>query len=188
MKRIALSLALIAGPLAAHAADAGLSYSWLEADYVHVNPDHADNANGVALRASGAISDNFNVVAGANRLNDGYGVAPFKVDDSRNYYLGIGYHVPVATNVDLVSELTYLKHDNNFDEDGYGAKVGVRAAVNANFEVGAGVAYAKLHHIDSNTALDVSAQYKFTPTFGVAAEALVGNHDRSFVVGPRLSF
>ena len=181
MKRSALVLAaLLALPLASQAAD--LSYSYLEGDYVHVDPDHADNLDGFALRGSGAINDNFNVIAGWTKINQD---APFP--DTKAWYLGFGYHVPIAAQTDLFAEGAYNK-ETTFDNDGYSARVGVRSALAQNFEGSVFVAYQKLDHTESNRALGVSGQYKLTPTFGINAEAAVGNNDRTILVGPRLSF
>ena len=127
MKRSALALAaLLALPFASQAAD--LSYSYLEADYVHVDPDNFDNANGYALRGSGAINENFNVIAGWTKINHD---APF--GDQKAWYLGFGYHVPVADNTDLFTELAYNK-ETTFDNDGASARVGVRSALSPRFE------------------------------------------------------
>ncbi|MDC8014188.1 hypothetical protein [Tahibacter soli] len=181
MKRSALALAaLMALPFASHAAD--LSYSYLEADYVHVNPDDFDNVDGYALRGSGAINENFNLIAGWTKINQD---APFP--DTKAWYLGFGYHVPIADKTDLFAELAYNK-ETTFDNDGASARVGVRSALAQNFEGAAFVAYQKLDHTEANRALGVSGQYKFTPTFGINAEAAVGNNDRTILVGPRLSF
>ncbi|HJU40002.1 MAG TPA: hypothetical protein VJ724_10550 [Tahibacter sp.] len=181
MKLRTLAIATLAVlPLAAQAAD--LSYSYLEADYVHVDPDDFDNVDGYALRGSGAINENFNVIAGWTKINQD---APFP--DTKAWYLGFGYHVPVAANTDLFAELAYNK-ETTFDNDGGSARVGVRSALTQNFEGAAFVAYQKLDHTESNRALGVSGQYKLTPTFGINAEAAVGNNDRTILVGPRLSF
>ncbi|HWU52950.1 MAG TPA: hypothetical protein VN153_09050 [Tahibacter sp.] len=181
MKRTALALAaLLALPFASQAAD--LSYSWLEADYVHVNPDNFDNTDGVALRGSGALSDNFNVIAGWSRLNND---APFK--DQKSWYLGAGYHTPVADQTDLFTDVAYIKN-TTIDTDGYGVRVGLRSALTPKFEGAAWVGYEKLDHVDRNASLGVSGQYKFTQNFGLAAEARVAENDKSFLVGPRLSF
>ena len=181
MKRSILVLAsLLALPFATQAAD--LSYSWVEADYVHVDPDHFDNTNGVAIRGSGAINDNFNVIAGWSKLNND---APFA--DSKSWYVGLGYHVPVADQTDLFTEVAYAK-ETSFDVDGYNARVGVRSALSPRFEGSVWLGYSKFERNESNAALGVSGQYKFTPTVGLVAEASVGDNDKSFLIGPRLSF
>ena len=181
MKYSALALAaLLALPFASHASD--LSYSYLEADYVHVDPDNFDNADGYALRGSGAINENFNVIAGWTKINHD---APF--GDQKAWYLGFGYHVPVAERTDLFAEVAYNK-ETTFDNDGASARVGVRSALSPHFEGAAFVAYQKLDHVEANRAVGVSGQYKFTPTFGINAEAALGNNDKTILVGPRLSF
>jgi len=187
MKRTALALALLALPFAASQA-ADLSYSWVEADYAHVNPDNFDSTDGFAVRGSGELGANFNVIAGWTKLN-GPKIpgTSIRLDDPKAWYAGFGYHAPVADKVDLFAEVAYNK-ETTLDTDGYSGRVGVRAALAPQFEAGAAIAYNKFKHTSSDTALDVYGQYKFTPTFGVVAEASLGDKDKSFLVGPRLSF
>ena len=182
MKRTALVLAsLLALPLASQAAD--LSYSWLEADYVHINPDNLDSADGVAIRGSGELGANFNVIAGWNQVN----VDTPLVDDLKSWYLGVGYHTPIGDQTDLFTDVAYVKN-TTFDNDGYGARVGVRSALSPKFEGAAWLGYEKLDRTDGNGSLGVSGQYKFTQNFGLVAEARIAENDRSFLIGPRLSF
>lgn len=182
MKRTALVLAsLLALPFASQAAD--LSYNYLEADYVHVNPDDFDNSNGFAVRGSGALGDNFNVIAGWSKIN----IDTPLVDDLKSWYLGVGFHTPVNDKTDLFTDVSYVKN-TTLDADGYGARVGVRSALSPKFEGAAWVGYEKLDHVDGNGSLGVSGQYKFTQNFGLVAEARVAENDKSFLVGPRLSF
>ncbi|HSX61528.1 MAG TPA: hypothetical protein VLF18_15105 [Tahibacter sp.] len=182
MKRTALMLAsLLALPFASQAAD--LSYSWVEADYVHVNPDDFDNSDGVAVRGSGELGENFNVIAGWSQIN----VDTPLLDDLKSWYLGIGYHTPVGEKTDLFTDVAYIKN-TTLDNDGVGARVGVRSALSPKFEGAAWVGYEKLDHTDGNGSLGVSGQYKFTDNFGLVAEARVAENDKSFLVGPRLSF
>lgn len=183
MKRTALVLAgLLALPFAAAQAS-DLSYNWIEADYVHVNPDNFDNTDGVAIRGSGELGKNFNVIAGWSKLDVD---APLS-KDLKSWYLGVGYHTPVSDRTDLFTDVSYLKN-TTLDADGYGARVGVRSALTPKFEGAAWVGYEKLDHVDGNGSLGVSGQYKFTPAFGLVAEARVAENDKSFLVGPRLSF
>jgi Ax21 family sulfation-dependent quorum factor len=186
MKRTVLALALLALPFAAsHAGD--LSYSWVEADYLHLSQDHFDSTHGFGLRGSGALSDSFNVIAGWSKIN-GPEVARVRFDDQKTWYAGVGFHTPVATNTDLFAELAYNKLSDNGSHDGYSGRVGVRAALAPNFEGGVAIARTKLDNFEGNTALNLFGQYKITPTFGISAEYSLGNNDKSFLIGPRLSF
>ena len=193
MKRAALLAALVAAPfLSAHAADSNdISYSWLEADYVHVKPDHFDSTDGVGIRGSGELGANFNVIAGWSKVDgqriDLPGGGSARLDDNKAWYAGFGYHTPVADKVDLFAEVAYAK-ETTTDADGYTGRVGVRAALTPQFEAGASIGRTKLDHYEGDTALGLYGQYKFTPTIGVVAEANLGQNDKSFVIGPRVSF
>jgi len=189
MKRAALVLALMAVPFAAgHASD--LSYSWVEADYLHVDPDHFDGADGVGVRGSGALGENFNVIAGWTKVDGDkihVGGTTLRFDDQKAWYAGFGYHTPISNQVDLFAEVAYNK-ETTYDGNGYSGRVGVRAALTPQFEAGASIGRTKLDNLEGNTALGVYGQYKFTPLIGVVAEASIGNNDKSFLIGPRVSF
>jgi len=186
MKLSALILALLAAPVGAQAAD--LSYSWLEADYIRLKPDNFESTDGIGIRGSGALGDNFNVIVGWSKIDGSQAEnLPNQLPDTKAWYAGFGYHTPVSESADLFAEVAYNK-ETTFDNDGVSGRVGVRAAFGPNFEGGAALAYTKFDHIDANTAIDVFGQYKFTPMFGISAEAVVGNNDKSVVIGPRVSF
>ncbi len=205
MKRtmIALLTALAVAPMAASAED--LSYTSLEAGYLRSDRDSLDSGNGVALRGSGAITDNLHFFAAYERSDQ-------DLADLVNWRAGIGYNLAVADNVDLVARVGYegADYDQLADGDGYGVEVGVRAAFGPSFEGSAGVRYADLD-LDSdvvcaaivptppacrfvadedggNTAFFMGGQYKFNPQWGVVAEASFSSHDNRVFVGPRISF
>ncbi len=186
MKRTVLALALLALPFAASHADE-LSYSWVEADYLRLSPDHFDSTDGFGVRGSGALSGNFNVIAGWSKV-DGQEIAGVRFNDQKAWYAGFGYHTPVADNTDLFAEVAYNRVSVNGSRDGYSGRVGVRAALAPNFEGGLAIGHAKIDNFEGNTALSVFGQYKFSPTFGISAEYSIGNHDKGFLIGPRLSF
>jgi len=205
MKRttIALLAALAATPMAANADD--LSYTWLEAGYLRSDRDSLGSGNGVALRGSGAITDNLHAFAAYERSNQDSA-------DLSNWRIGVGYNLAVSDNIDLVARVGYEKADYDLlgDGNGYGIEVGVRAALGSNFEASAGVRHADLN-LDSNTvcvavvptppacrfsadedggntAFFVGGQYKFNPQWGVVAEASFSSNDNRVFVGPRISF
>jgi hypothetical protein len=153
-----------------------IDYSWIEADYVHVSPDDADSVDGARVRSSGAVGEHFNVIAGWSHT-----------DDSRAWYAGFGYHAPVSEGVDLYAELAFEK-DTAFDEHAYIGRIGVHAELAPAFEASAAVAYSKSQHGESGSEFAVEALYKLNPTWGLVAEASIGEDEKSCVVGVRMSF
>lgn len=202
--RQALIAGLLAGTSFGAIAD-DLSYTSLEAGYLRSDRDSLDSGNGVALRGSGAITDNLHVYAGYERSDQ-------DIADLVNWRAGIGYKIAVSDNVDVVARVGYedADYDQLAEGDGYGVEVAVRAAFGTNFEGIAGVRYADLD-LDSsvacaavvpvppacrfvadedggNTAFFVGGQYKFSPQWGVVAEASFASNDNRIFVGPRVSF
>lgn len=202
--RQALIASLLAGTsFGVSAAD--LSYTFLEAGYLRSDRDAIGSGNGVALRGSGAITDNLHAYAGWERSDQ-------SLADLVNWRAGIGYRIPVSDTVDVVARIGYesADYDRIADGDGYGVEVAVRGAFGRNFEGIAGVRYADLD-LDSNTgcvavvptppacrfigdedggntAFFVGGQYKFNPQWGVVAEASFSSNDNRIFVGPRVSF
>lgn len=180
MKRIAWILAAaLAAPMVAQANDQ-LSYSYIEFDYLHVNPDDFDSEDGFGLRGSAAISPNFHVFGGYENVD-------FSGFDIDSYRVGLGYNTPINNTVDFVGRVAWEKVDiGPFDDDGFSVEAGVRAAMGPNFEGGAAVRYVDFD--DSTTSLVLNGQYKFSQSWGINAEVDVNSDGHSFLIGPRLSF
>jgi Ax21 family sulfation-dependent quorum factor len=182
MKRSS-SILILAAALAIPftAANAGdLSYSYLEAGYLRVDPDGAGKDDTFGIAGSGAITENFNVVADYSRLSEGG-------FDANSYSVGLGYHTPINDTVDFVTQLSYDKVSGDFDGHGYTVKGGVRASFTPNFEGGASLVYSDFED-DNSTSLEIEGQYKFNSTWGISTAANVGNDGYTFFIGPRVSF
>ncbi|MDP1932175.1 MAG: hypothetical protein Q8L60_12035 [Gammaproteobacteria bacterium] len=110
-------------------AQEGLSYTWLELDYVNLDIDRVgdggniaddfDNGGGFGVQGSLAISDNFflfanysDTKADVNFINDAGLFVPAKTD-IKKIDLGLGFHTPIATNTDLVFTGAYTDSDRD---------------------------------------------------------------------------
>jgi Ax21 family sulfation-dependent quorum factor len=186
MKRTALALlaALAAAPIAANAGD--LSYSYLEAGYLRADPDDFGAEDGFGLHGSGAITDNLHAFAGYDRISIDLGGDDFNLSNTR---IGLGWNQAVSDNVDLVARVAWERVDADEVDDGngYSVEVGVRGAITPNFEGSAAVRYTDIEDSD-DTQLVLGAQYKFSPTWGLVAEAGIGSDGNTVFVGPRVSF
>jgi outer membrane autotransporter protein len=188
MKKTLFALALAAVlPLSAHAAEPakGLSYTWLEGDYIDV-----DGGNGWGLRGSYDF--------GASGL---YGFGSWsKLDADENDFdidvgdvdaneFGLGWHHPVADNTDLLVEAAYRNYDAEvYRIDGARVSVGARSAMNDKLEGFVKANYYDKSDFDGDLTGTLGAQYKFTDMWGVTGEAEFGNGDKAFMLGARASF
>lgn len=182
MKRLILAAAMLA-PLTAFAQQQTYvpNYTYIEAGYARADSDTSlGDLNGAAFRGS-ANFGNFNFVAGMTRFNVDNN--PF-IDHVRATFAGFGYHVPIASSTDLYAEATYNRY-NPLDQDGYGARIGVRSRFDARWEGSAGLAYAKIDNLASNKALDLQAQFFLTEKLGVVAGAAIGDNENTYTVGLR---
>ena len=189
MKKTLFALALAAAlPLSAQAAEptTGLSYTWLEGDYIDV-----EGGNGWGLRGSFDF--------GASGL---YGFGSWsKLDADENDFdididndldaneFGVGYHHPVADNTDLIAEAAYRNYDADaYRIDGARFSVGARAAMTDNVEGFVKANYYDMSDYDGDFTGTIGAQYKFTDMWGVTGEAEFGNGDKAWMLGMRASF
>jgi Ax21 family sulfation-dependent quorum factor len=188
MKRSLLALTLLAAlPFAASAAE-GVSYSYVEGGYVQTDLENTgtnDDADGFAIRGSGALTPNFHLFGDySNQEVDGAG---FDFDQWR---VGVGYNQEINPRLDLVTRVAYEKFDagSGLDFDGYSVEAGVRGALTPNFEGYALAGYEDGDEFDGDFYGRVGAQLKFSPTWGLNGEVKFADGDAQYFVGPRISF
>lgn len=181
MKKTALLFALaLAAPLAAQASE--LSYSYLEAGYLRIDPDNFGSESGFAIRGSGTLTDTFHVFGGYENVD----VSGFDFDSWR---LGLGYNYNMGGSTDFVARLAYEKFDTDisgFDDNGWSAEVGMRGAITGTFEGFAGLRYTKFD--SSTTSLILGGQFKFNQNWGIATDIDINEDGNAFFIGPRVSF
>ncbi|MBB1088838.1 Ax21 family protein [Lysobacter sp. SG-8] len=188
MKRSPISklaaLGLIAAlPFAASAAD-GVSYSYVEGGYIATNPDEGQDADGWAIKGSGAIAPNFHLFGEYNSQELD------RVDvDVDQWRLGVGYNHEVNRNLDLVTRVAYKKFDANpVDLDGWDVEAGVRGAFTPNFEGYAMAGYEDYERTDGNFYGRVGANVKFNPNWSINGDVKVSDDYTEWFVGPRYTF
>lgn len=167
-------------PFGAQASD--LSYSWIEADYL----DAGRNTDGFGVRGS--------LQFGQTGL---YGLANYidvETDtvigtlDGQAWELGLGYAHGLAGNTDLIGELAHTDGDGI---DSWRGSVGVRSGFTPKLE---GLFKVNYRDFDCGGCSDgdytgtVGLQYKFTPVFGLVAEAEFGGGEDAWLLGARASF
>ena len=188
MKRTSLALALAALlPLGATAAE--LDYSYIEAGYNRIDAHGSDaDADGPAVNGSVALGESFFLYGGysANDIDD----SPADVDVSR---IGLGWRYGLASGSDLLVKANYIKADVggvpiDLDADGYEAEVGLRTAHGDNFESYVALGWQDGGDFDGDAYVTLGGQYKFNPTWGIAASATHRDGANEVFVGPRFSF
>src|SRR5687767_13908270 len=115
MKRSLMALALLAAlPLSAQAAE-GLSYNFIEADYLRIDIEDADGLDpeGYGLKGSFAFGDKFYGFGSYMAASDDIGGFELEVDQSQ---LGVGYRHPMNDKADFITELSWI--NQSVDADG----------------------------------------------------------------------
>lgn len=194
MKRSLLALTLMAAlPFAASAAE-GVSYTYVEGGYAATNTDGGD-ADGFAIKGSGAIAPNFHVFGGYSNQE----IEDTDIDFDQ-WQVGLGYNHQIAPNADLVTRVAYEKFDagsdifgNDLEADGYSVEAGVRGALTPNFEGYAFAGYEDGDDLDGASRDGefygrLGAQVKFNQTWGVNGDVKFVDGDTQWFVGPRLSW
>jgi Ax21 family sulfation-dependent quorum factor len=192
MKRSLLALALLAGlPLSAQASE--LSYNFIEADYLRVNIDDADDFDpaGFGLRGSFAMGEQFYGFGSYLSASDDVGGFDLDVDQSQ---LGLGYRHGVSDKADFIAELSWINQSVDVDglgeADGNGGKlsVGIRGLMGDQFEGYAKANYLDGSDFDGDFSATLGAQFRFNETWGLTGEAEFGGDGDVYMIGVRASF
>jgi hypothetical protein len=178
------SLLLAALPLAAQAE--GMSYSYVEADYVDVDIDNAPSGDGFGLRGSVGFANNWFAFAD-------YVDASVDVVDIETISVGVGGHYPVASNLDAVGRIGYTEVDlsaagfGGASDDGYLLSLGLRGQM-SQFEAEGNVIYTDLSDGGDETAFEVAGRWNFTDMFSAGVAYRVGDDVNYLYAGVRLSW
>ena len=187
MKRILLTLAVLAALPVATASAGELSYSYVEGGYVNTQSDI--DADGVAVNGSIAVSDSFHLFGGINNQE----LKDFDVD-ADTWHFGVGFNHSLNANTDLVARVAYQEIDVDAfgvsagSNDGYFTEVGVRSALTDNLEGHVFAGYEDFEGVDGEFYARLGGQYKFNEAWGVVADVKLIDGDEQYFVGPRFSF
>jgi hypothetical protein len=176
-------LVLAAAPLAAMAD--GMSYSYIEADYVDIDIDNAPSGDGFALRGSVGFLDNLFAFTE-------YTDASVDVVDVEYIAVGVGGHYPLGDSLDAVGRIGYTEADLSagpisVSDDGYLLSLGLRGQM-AQFEAEGNVIYTDFSDGGNETAFEVVGRWNFTDMFSAGLAYRVGDDANTFFAGVRLSW
>ncbi|MCB1627122.1 MAG: hypothetical protein KDI51_01830 [Xanthomonadales bacterium] len=187
MRKIAWILAAALAAPGLVLANDELNYNYVELGYLRADPDNLSSEDGIGFRSSSALGANFHIFGGYDWDAVRRPHANLSGVDAHAYRLGLGYNTGISDKVDFVGRVAWERIDiGSFDDDGFSAEVGIRAAVAPSFEAGAALRYVDFD--GSATSLVLNGQYKFNSTWGISAEADINKDGNSFLIGPRLSF
>lgn len=176
-------LVLAAAPLAAMAD--GMSYSYVEADYVDVDVDDGPSGDGFGLRGSVGFLDNLFAFVD-------YVDASVDDIDIENISVGVGGHYPIASDVDAVGRIGYTETDLSAgpfsaSDDGYLLSLGLRGRM-SQFEAEGHVVYTDLSDGGDETAFEVTGRWNFTDMFSAGLSYRMGDDANVLYAGVRLSW
>ncbi len=143
-----------------------LSYTHGEVGYASVDGEIGGvdfDGDGFGLNGSLAVAENVFLTAG-------YASTEVDFDNSNvdaefdSYSLGIGAHIPLQENLDLVGTLSWVKVDveDAGNDDGVQLGVGLRGMATDQLEWGAGIDYTDIDD-EGDFGFTVSGRYHFTP-------------------------
>jgi hypothetical protein len=99
--------------------------------------------------------------------------------DVKQWAIGAGLNLPVATDTDFVGRLAYVKAEvegfrASADGDGYALSAGLRT-VRGPWDLEGAVVYTDVED-EGETTLDLRAQYLFSPEFSVGPTLSLGDN------------
>ena len=153
------------------------------------------DADMIGFNGSYEINESFFGFAGYSTgdLEDGGPISA----DVELWRIGVGYHMPLTENVDLVTSLSYEFVDISIsgfpgaDDSGLGAALGLRYAMSESIEVNAGVSYADrgdLEPVIDETLLNLGVLYNFNDTFSAGVSGEWGDDMSTYTLGGRFYF
>ena len=188
MKRLLVPTALtLALALALPAAAADFDYSYLEGGYTDFGVSDGPDADGWLIGGSAALGDQLHLYGSYLDAE----IDNSDAFDAEVWRLGLGWNTGISERSDLVARANYLELESNFpgaDSNGYEAETGLRSAFGGNFETYAALGWIDTGRGDGDLYGKLGAQYKFTPRFGLVANATLSDDANEYFVGPRLSF
>lgn len=170
-------------------AQEGLSYSYIEADYLNTNLDR-DSTFGVKVDGDG-----FGLQGGLAFTPFLHGYVEYTDQDFdfdigiKTWEVGLGGNWSVAPNVDLFGRAAYSSADADVaDDSGYALQAGVRALVGSAFELEGLIHYTDLNDFGNNTTFRATGRYWFNDSIAVTAGAELDSDETIYIVGARYSF
>jgi hypothetical protein len=184
--------ALLGLPLAATASP--LSYNYVEAGYVKVEPDDDNfDYDGFRAKISGQFADAAYLFASYGELeSDRIGNTTL---EQEVITAGLGLRAPLGPATDFNAEVAYVYADFtrngplgfSEDDNGFGLGAGLRHLFAPQFEGSVKLDYVDVFE-DDETTLTFSGLFHLTPALSLGAAYSIGDDADGWTVGGRFNF
>ncbi len=195
MKRSIVLFALLAASGTALAD--GFSYTYLQLNYGTIDIGNMNiDGDGLGLNGSYSITDSLHFVGGYQTADlDSF-------TETTGWSVGLGVRNPLSdtpsvgylsVTLDVVAAVSYVNVDIstvgiNFEQDGFGLTVGVRAAFTSMIEINAGVSYVDLSDSGDDIRVGAGVLYNLTDTFSIGLSGSWNDDVSSYRVSGRVYF
>ena len=184
MKRSLIALTLAAAlPFSAMAAD-GISYNYIEGGYAATNVDGGSDADGWALKGSGAIAPNFHLFGAYDKQD---------IDNSslslKHGTAGVGYNRTLTPTTDFVTKVAYENYKaGSYKQDGYSLEGGVQSRLSPRITGAASLGYEDGDNVDGDFYGKLGGQVHLTRNWSVSGDVKIADGATGFFIGPRYTF
>lgn len=168
------------------------SYNSITGSYSQIDFDNL-NADGdmLGINGSAEIGESFFIFGSYGMADVDDGIISADID---TLSAGIGYHMPMSDQVDLVGSLSYEYVDisvpgfGSIDDNGFGLGVGLRYQANNEFEINGGIDYVDYGDGGDDTSFSAGFLYDFAENFSVGVEGDWSDDTTAYGIGVRFYF
>jgi len=135
-----------------------------------------------ALTASSTTYNGYNLSGGFLVVNNILLLADYASVDSNSisgYNLGVGYRLPIGSNVDAFTTLKYASMTQGTSYTGYSVGAGIRAKLTTDFDLSGSYTYRSITSSNTN-AFDITLKYNITPNMFTKAGYTTYSGDSSY--------
>jgi Outer membrane protein beta-barrel domain len=187
-KGLMLLPAIAALGFAGQALAEGISYSYVEGDYLSSRlKDSGDHLSGDGFRFEGSAALGTNWLAFVEIGRTKY----TESGDSLKFTptgIGVGYHTALGGTVDFVGKASYDRvklhiglggiGSGSTTESGWGLSAGLRGMVGEKVEWSSALKYRDVGDLQSIVSFSIGGRYYFTPAFGVGLDLSSQKYDK----------
>lgn len=186
-KRFIVLSAIAALGLAGQALAEGMSYSYVEGDYLSSRlKGYGDHISGDGFRVEGSAGFAAHWLGFVN-------IGQTKYSDSGTSLkftptqIGVGFHAGISDSVDFVGKASYdrvkvgITGLGSATESGWGLSAGLRGMVGEKVELSTDLSYRDVGDIKSIVGFSIGGRYYFTPAFAVGLDLSSDKYDKDFI-------
>ncbi len=168
--------------------DTGISYNNVEVGYdTFINNDRDITWTGYGLGGNFLLTENIYATANYSSLTP---QTSGDIDNAELTYVGLGYRLPIASSVDLITDLSYTSRTIGTTDTGYRLTVGAKSMIASAVELTGAYSYID---IGSSTYNAFTAGLKFNVTdafygYGRYASMSGSNSITSYTLGVGMNF